>query len=51
MKGGPQHGEMQIMFANARKALNANVAWQKNAEDKVKRAEAKLNEDFALLLR
>ena len=51
VKGGPQHDEMKIMFANARKVLNANVVWLKNAEDKVKRAEAKLNEDFALLLR
>ena len=51
VKGGPQHGEMQIMFANAQKVLNGNIAWQKSAEEKVKKAEAKLNDDFALLLR
>lgn len=51
VKGGPQHNEMQIMFANARNVLNANITWQKNAENKVKNAEIKLNNDFIRLLR
>ncbi|MEE3454989.1 MAG: lyase family protein, partial [Succiniclasticum sp.] len=50
VKGGPQHGEMQIMFAEAQKVLNANIVWQKNAAGKVGNAETKLNNDFAKLL-
>ena len=50
VKGGPQHGEMQIMFAEAQKVLNANTVWQKNAAGKVGNAETKLNNDFAKLL-
>jgi len=42
---------MQIMFANARNVLNANINWQKNAENKLKSAETKLNNDFIRLLR
>ena len=50
VKGGPQHSEMVIMFSKVQKVLDNNTAWQKNAADKVKNAELKLNEDFAKML-
>ena len=50
VKGGPQHSEMVIMFSKVQKVLDNNTAWQKNAADKVKDAEVKLNEDFAKML-
>lgn len=51
VKGGPQPVELEIMFKNARKVLNGNVAWQNQAAQKVKNAELKLNKDFEALLK
>ena len=50
VKGGPQHSETETMFSKVQKVLDNNIAWQKNAADKVKNAEVKLNEDFSKML-
>ncbi len=50
VKGGPQAAEMRIMFAQARKELDASKAWTISAKAKLDRAEEKLNNDFAKLL-
>lgn len=50
VKGGPQPQEMQIMFSDARKTLQADISWQKAADNKVKNAETKLNHDFSQML-
>lgn len=50
VKGGPQASEMKIMFAKAQSDLDASKEWTKSAQDKLKRAENRLNKDFAQLL-
>lgn len=51
VKGGPQPAELEVMFTHARKQLDNNVNWQKQAAQKLQNAEAKLNKDFEALLK
>lgn len=51
VKGGPQPAEMTVMLGAAKEALDANYKWVQNVAAKQLKAETRLNEDFAKLLK